>query len=55
MNQATHFNTTFSTRAADKTRRTYDIARIGLYSDGNIENSPFDLINDLQEIDYIIF
>lgn len=46
---------TFSRRAIDKTRRTYDIARIGLYSDGVLENSPFDLIYDLQEIDYIIF
>lgn len=46
---------TFSQRAVDKSQRTYEVARIWLYNDGNIENSPFDLITDLQEIDKIIF
>jgi len=46
---------TFTQKAVDKSKMTYDIARIGLYNDGNIENSPFDLIHDLKEIDKIIF
>ncbi len=46
---------TFSARADEKTNTIYDVARIGLYNDGNLENSPFDLIHDLQEIDKIIF
>ena len=45
----------FSQRAEDKAEMTYRVARIGLYADGNTENSPFDLITDLQEIDKIIF
>ncbi len=45
----------FSDRAREKSQKTYEIARIGLYSDGNIENSPFDLMRDLEEIDRIIF
>lgn len=32
-----------------------EIARIWIYSDGNDENSPFDLISDIQDIDNIIF
>jgi len=46
---------TFKARAETKSEKTYEVARIWLYSDGNIENSPFDLIWDLQEIDKIIF
>lgn len=46
---------TFSERAEKKTNTIYDVARIGLYNDGDLENSPFDLIHDLQEIDKIIF
>ncbi len=46
---------TFSERARDKSQRTYEVARVWLYNDGDIENSPFDLINDLQEIDRVIF
>lgn len=45
----------FSQRAEKKAEMTYRVARIGLYADGNTENSPFDLIIDLQEIDKIIF
>lgn len=45
----------FSQRAQEKSQQTYEVARIGLYSDGNTENSPFDLITDLEEIDKIIF
>ncbi|MCH8518489.1 hypothetical protein LAT59_01890 [Candidatus Gracilibacteria bacterium] len=45
----------FLERADKKAEMTYAVARIGLYADGNTENSPFDLIVDLQEIDKIIF
>ena len=45
----------FNEAAETKSQKTYEVARIGLYSDGNIENSPFDLITDMQEIDKIIF
>jgi len=54
-NQLSYVRNTFAERATNKTQRTYDLARVWLYSDGVIENSPFDLIYDLQEIDYIIF
>lgn len=54
-NQMKYVKNAFSARAIDKSQRTYEIARIWLYSDGNLENSPFDLIYDLQEIDKIIF
>ncbi len=42
-------------RAEEKSRQIYDIARIWLYSDGISENSPFDLITDIEEIDRVIF
>lgn len=42
-------------RAQEKSRQIYDIARIWLYSDGVSENSPFDLITDIEEIDRVIF
>lgn len=45
----------FTQRAQEKSKTTYDIARIWLYNDGIIENSPFDLVFDLQEIDRVIF
>jgi len=45
----------YSERATDKVNDIYDIAKIWIFSDGNIENSSFDLIHDLQEIDRIIF
>ena len=45
----------FIERADKKAEMTYRVARIWLYADGNSENSPFDLIRDLQEIDKIIF
>ncbi len=41
--------------AEDKTRHTYELSRVWLYSDGSKENSPFDLVNDIQDIDDIIF
>ncbi len=39
----------------EKTKKTYEISRIWLYSDGDTNNSPFDLINDIKEIEKIIF
>jgi hypothetical protein len=42
-------------QSQEKTKKTYEIARIGLYSDWDTNNSPFDLINDLKEIEKIIF
>jgi len=53
--QMEYIKNSFRDRALEKTNATFDVAKIGLYSDGNIENSPFDLIHDLQEIDRIIF
>ncbi|MCD5374993.1 hypothetical protein LR010_00910 [Candidatus Gracilibacteria bacterium] len=54
-NTLNYIKNTFKGRAETKSKKTYEVARIGLYSDGNIENSPFDLITDLQEIDRVIF
>ena len=45
----------FWDRAEKKAEITYTLARIWLFADGNINNSPFDLIVDLQEIDTIIY
>jgi len=42
-------------RAEEKTKQIYEIARIWLYADGITENSPFDLITDIEEIDRVIF
>ena len=45
----------FSARAIEKSQQIYQISRIWLYSDGTTDNSPFDIIIDLQEIDRVIF
>ncbi len=42
-------------KAQKKVNQIYKIGRIGMYSDGLEENSPFDLMVDLDEIDTIIF
>jgi hypothetical protein len=42
-------------KSKEKTRQTYELSRIGLYSDGSRENSPFDLVDDIKEIEKIIF
>lgn len=42
-------------RAVEKTKNIYNISKIGIYSDGTTQNSAFDLIKDLQDIDKIIF
>ncbi|NDK09842.1 hypothetical protein GW846_03625 [Candidatus Gracilibacteria bacterium] len=54
-NAIAYTKSSYLIRAQEKTEATYEIARVGLYSDGNIENSPFDLIFDIQEIDRVIF
>ena len=41
--------------AEEKTRITYNIARLWLYSDWNTDNSPYDIIKDLEDINWIIF
>lgn len=41
--------------AENKIKNLHQIARIGLYSDWNTWNSPFDLIEDIDEINKIIF
>ena len=42
-------------KASEKTKQINNISRIWIYSDWSIENSPFDLITDLQNINKIIF
>lgn len=44
-----------SQKAQTKVDNIYKIGRIWMYSDGIDENSPFDLMSDLKEIDKIIF
>lgn len=44
-----------SLKAQTKVDSIYKIGRIGMYSDGIDENSPFDLILDLEDINSIIF
>jgi hypothetical protein len=48
-------NNLSKSKAKEKAKQIYSISKIWIYSDGNEENSPFDLINDLQDIDQIIF
>lgn len=54
-NALSYIRKTYTQRAETKAQKTFEVERIGLYSDGNIENSPFDLIEDLIQIDTIIF
>ena len=42
-------------KAHEKAKQTYNISRIGLYADGDTKNSPFDLIQDIKDIDTIVF
>ena len=42
-------------KAREKAKQTYNISRIGLYADWNAKNSPFDIIQDIKDIDSIIF
>lgn len=41
--------------AENKTNKIHQISNIWLYSDGSVENSWFDLIKDIEDIDNIIF
>lgn len=41
--------------ANEKTKLTYNISRLWLYSDWNTDNSPYDIVSDLEEINWIIF
>ncbi len=54
-NALRYIRETYTQRAETKAEKTFEVERIGLYSDGNIENSPFDLVEDLIQIDTIIF
>ncbi len=45
----------YKNRARDKSKNMYELSKVWLYSDWDENNSPFDLISDLQEIDSIIF
>lgn len=54
-NSMRYIHSSYSQKASSKTQSIYDIAKIGIYTDGSTENSPFDLITDLEEIDKIIF
>lgn len=51
----TQIEETTKRNSRQKTKKTYDISRIWLYSDGNIKNSPFDLVDDIKQIEKIIF
>jgi len=55
INQVWKVQSSIEIRAEEKSKQIYDIARIWLYSDGISENSPFDLITDIEEIDRVIF
>ena len=55
INEVRNVRTSLKQRAEEKSKIIYQIARIGLYSDGVEENSPFDLITDIEEIDRVIF
>ena len=45
----------YETIAESKSKAIYEISRIWMYSDWSTENSPFDIIRDIQDIDKIIF
>jgi len=50
-NALRYIRETYTQKAETKALKTFEVERIGLYSDGNIENSPFDLVEDLIQID----
>ena len=45
----------YQNASAEKAEAIHEISRIWMYSDWNLDNSPFDVIKDLQDIDKIIF
>lgn len=46
---------TIRQQSQEKIKKIYEIARLGLYSDWDTKNSPFDLVDDIKEIEKIIF
>lgn len=38
-----------------KSKKIFEISRMWIYTDWDINNSPFDLVKDIKDIDYIIF
>jgi len=55
MSTMTTMNLVYKQKANNKSDDIYKISRIWLYSDWNLDNSSFDLISDIEEIDKIIF
>ncbi len=49
-----HYQSSFQ-RAQEKIEIIWDISSLGIYSDGNLDNSSFDIIDDLEKINDIIF
>ncbi len=49
------YNDINTNTAKEKTEQIYKLSQIWLYSDWNLDNSWFDLITDIEEIDKIIF
>jgi len=45
----------YENQAEKKAETIHEISRIWMYADWTIQNSPFDIINDLQEINKILF
>jgi len=45
----------YSAMAEEKTKQMFQISNIWIYSDWNLENSWFDLITDIEEINKVIF
>lgn len=48
-------NEKYSKMSEEKTKKMIEISNVWIYSDGNLENSWFDLISDIEEINNIIF
>lgn len=54
-NELWYIKNTYQERAREKSQRMYELSRVWLYSDGSLDNSPFDLMYDLEEIDRLVF
>jgi len=55
MSTITIMDLAYKQKATNKSDDIYKISRIGIYSDWDLNNSSFDLISDIEEIDKIIF
>ena len=55
INEVSKIKSKYQNKAEQKAKAIYEISRIWIYSDWSIQNSPFDLIKDIQDIDKIIF